>query len=38
VHVVKLLEDKGFQAPFPECPGGGRSHRSSAKHDDVELA
>jgi hypothetical protein len=38
VDVVKLLEDQGLQAAFAECPRGGRPHRPSAKHDDVEVA
>src|SRR5215212_2057274 len=38
VDMVKLLENQGFQAAFTECPGCGRSHRSSAKHDDVKSA
>jgi hypothetical protein len=38
VDMVKLLENQGFQAAFTERPGGGRSHRSTAKHDDVKSA
>jgi len=37
VDVVKLLEDQSFQAAFAKCPSGGRSHRSSAKDDDVKM-
>jgi hypothetical protein len=36
MDVVKLLEDESFQATFAERPGGGRSHRSAAKHDGVK--
>jgi hypothetical protein len=36
MDVVKLLEDQRFQAAFAERPGGGRSHRSAAKHDGVK--
>ncbi len=38
VDVVKLLEDQGFQAALAERPRGGRPHRASAEHDDVEVA
>jgi hypothetical protein len=38
VDMVKLFEDEGFQTALAECPRGGRPHRSSAKHDDVEVA
>jgi hypothetical protein len=37
VDVVKLLEDKGFQTTFAECPSGGRPHRPAAEHDHVEV-
>jgi hypothetical protein len=37
VDMLKLLEDQGLQAAFAERPRGGRSHRPSAKHDDVKV-
>jgi len=37
VDVAELLEDQGLQTAFAQRPGGGRSHRPTAEHDDVNV-